>query len=389
LICTALYAQARKEFIEYLKEYSPTGYYIISEYEKKANKPGYHKQFIENKTIPLPVVAVHEVCHMWNWEIGGGISGSGKQFGFCLGYNEIFVAKIAFKIFKSSEMKGTIPSELQTSITDIYINGNSSVGETGSIIHGLYGIMDEYSTYVNGLKSLVEMYQCFKKEFNTKENWPKYCLSGSASIEASTEFRYFILKYILYAKEKYKTEYDKIIADQEIRQVYTRLTRYHERTAAEYLAIVDSINITLQSMGASPLSEAQYGIDWYKKFKNELQKQVYLDLEKILLNDVNAIGPDVHAKEDGDKRFSFTVSSAPNGLIVNCRAAEVVAVTLALYSVDGRLLKTIYDKSMQTGKRCLQIDYKKGSLKGSGVHILRLEAGGFQKARTVVAGLHQ
>lgn len=387
LISHASYGQVRKEFIDYLQEYSLTGYHIITEYEKKVNKPGYHEQFIEDKNMPLPVVAVHEVCHMWNWEIGGGISGSGKQFGYCLGYNESFVAKIAFNYFKSSEIKATIPSDLHTTITGIYIDGTS--GEVGSIFFGLYGILDEYAAYINGLKSLVEMYQCFKKEFNTKENWPKYCMSGTSSIEALPEFRYFILKYILYAKYKYKTEYDKIIADQDIKQLYTRLTRYNERTAAEYLAIFDSVNITLESMGASPLSEEYYGIGWYNKFKTELAKQVYQDLDTILLTDVTSIELTLPKKKSVYKGFDFMVSFAPSGLLVNYRTPKAGQVTLNMYSVDGRLLKTLSGKEVQAGNHCLRIDYEKEGLKDYGIYIIRLEAGRFQKAKTVVAGLNQ
>lgn len=55
--------------MEWLKEYSPTGYFVINDYETRANKPRDHKKWDLGTTSPLGAVAVHETGHMRNLDL--------------------------------------------------------------------------------------------------------------------------------------------------------------------------------------------------------------------------------------------------------------------------------------------------------------------------------
>lgn len=313
-VSTISSAQGGKEFIEWLKQYSPTGYFVINDYETQAKDPGFHKAYIMNKNAPIPVVPVHEVCHMWNWKHGG--SGTGNANGFFIGDNKGYKVPKSFKAFNSKEIAGEIPSELKTTITDIYIIKGVNGQETGSMVNGIYGIMDEYSTYVTGLKAGVEMGACLKANFDKSEHWKSLASEASSAVEGSPEFRYFILKYIMYAKKKHADIYDKIIADKELKEVYTILRRYHEKTMTEYVALLKTQNMD---------TEKGNGFDWYKKFSAELEKQEYKDLEKLLLVDISNIN---YQKQ----KMAIVTGS---GLFFDA------PVSVDVYSLLGRRLQTL------------------------------------------------
>lgn len=305
-----VYGQGGKEFLQWLKEYSPTGYFVINDYETNANKPGFHKAYIMDKNAPIPVVPVHEVCHMWNWQYGGA---TGKAYGYFIGNNKGCKVTPDFKAFNSKLIAGDIPAELRTTITDIYIIKGVNGQETGSMVNGLFGIMDEYSTYVTGLKAGVEMGACLKANFNKAEHWNSLANEASSAVEGSPEFRYFILRYILYAKKAYKDIYDKIIASREIREVYTILKQFHEQTMKEYIALLTSQNMDTQSGN---------GFSWYKKFNAELEKQEYKDLENLLLTTITAV----------DK--SPDIAKAQKSLTIVYNST----ISVALYNMQGKTI---------------------------------------------------
>jgi hypothetical protein len=99
---------------------------------------------------------------------------------------------------------------------------------------------------------------------------------------STTQFRYFLLRYTLWAKKKYPDVYTKITTNQGLRECYTHLVRYAEQTAQEWIDVLRAQNIN---------TTTSHGFDWYWKFQGEIQKQEYKELEKILLVTSVAIAP--------------------------------------------------------------------------------------------------
>lgn len=264
------WAQGGREFIDWLKEYSPTGYYVITDFEARAKKPGDHKQWLDNQTAPFPSVAVHECNHMRNDEMrpaGGGDS-------YFLAVGEDFALKRSFTPFNSKEIAEDIPAALVNFQTDVYISGKAVPGENVySMVAGLYGIFEEFDAYVVGLQSIAEMAPCFQKHFNTQKNWDALGNDGTTSVWSNSEFRYFCLRYVLRAKAKHPDVYAKILADTRLREFYTRLVGNADAALKAWKAVLD---------GRGMDTKTQNGFDWYWKYHDEMLKPEYVDLEKAL-----------------------------------------------------------------------------------------------------------
>lgn len=269
LAVPVIHGQGGKEFIQWLKEYSPTGYFIINDYETRANKPGDHKQHLSVTTSPVGATAVHEICHMRN-----GMNSQGNSDSYFVGSGKDYKFTRSFTPFNSKEMMPDIPASLENFQTDVYISGKAGTDGAYSQVGGLYGIFEEFDAYVTEVQSTVEMAACFKAHFNTPKHWDDMAGEIITSVWSNSEFRYFSLRYILWAKKKYPDTYGKILASQEIRQCYTHLVRFAEESMSGWMAVLAEQNMDTRT---------ENGFDWYWKFWNEIQKPEYKELEKLLL----------------------------------------------------------------------------------------------------------
>ncbi len=270
----SLQAQGGKELLQWIQEYSPTGYYVINTYETKYNNPGFHKQYISNTTAPFANTPVHESSHMLD---AYNNLGTGGSFSYPVGGGKYLKVLPPFKPFLSSEIAVDIPVSLRNAQTDTYImTGDNSM----AVANGIYGLFEEWSAYNTGLKTSLEMSACFKAHFNSAKNWTDYVFDGYWSTAAVTEFRYFVLRYVLYAKKKYPDIYTKILASKETKTIYTAMVKYSEQNLSDWKALMKSQNQdTLTTHGW-----AEYWL-----FYNEIQKPEYKDLEKLLLDGVLSI----------------------------------------------------------------------------------------------------
>ena len=270
ILSLSIHAQGGKEFLQWLKEYSPTGYFVINDYETRANKPGDHKQWIRSTTVPLPVVPVHETGHMRNMELN---SDGDTRRSYYIGNLKDFSIRPNFSPFNSKEMMADIPASLENFQTDFYISGKAGV-DAASQSGGMIDIMEEWNQYIVGLKADVEMVACYKANFNTTQNWNDLANDANSSIQSVTEFRYFVLRYIMWAQKKYPATYAKIIGASDLKELYTYLVQYAEKTAQEWIALMTEKNMD---------TKTKNGFDWYWKFQVELQKPEYVELEKLML----------------------------------------------------------------------------------------------------------
>lgn len=270
-------AQGGKEFLQWLKEYSPTGYFIINDYETRANKPGDHKQWLTaNAAAPMPGVAVHETCHMRD-----GLNSKSGYESIFVGLGIDYSIKRDFQPFNSKEIMADIPDSMVNFQTDVYISNKANTNAY-SQEGGLIGIMGEYNAYIAELKSGVELAACIKANFNTRKNWDDLGNDMTTAVWSNSEFRYFCLRYILMAKRKYPATYTTITTGENWRKAYTLLVHYAEPTLDQWKAVLEAQNMDTRT---------ENGFDWYWKFWNEIQKPEYKDLEKIMLLAPTGVSP--------------------------------------------------------------------------------------------------
>jgi hypothetical protein len=268
-------AQGGKDFLQWLKEYSPTGYFIIDTYEAGTNKPGDHKKWLEGQTRPFPAVAVHESGHMRNLEL----LAKNNFKSYYIGDQKDYKLIPSFKPFSSSVILPDIPAALRNFQTEVYIQGGEGMY---SVSFGILGIMEEWNQYITGLKSGVEMSACFKAHFNSSKDWDDLGNDMTPSVWSNAEFRYFCLRYLIRAKTDHADVYAKITTSPEMRQLYTHLVAFAEKTMAEWIAVLE-----VQKMD----TRTRNGFDWHWKFWNEIQKAEYKEIEKVMLIPSTAIRP--------------------------------------------------------------------------------------------------
>ena len=334
------HGQGGKEFLQWLKEYSPTGFFIINDYETRANKPGEHKEFIVSTTAPVSGTPVHEMCHALN---GFNSGSSGGKFAYFVGGIKTLVVTPGFKVFTCDKMVGEIPPSLTTSRVDLYLKDPQAFAN----VFGLYGLFEEWSAYNADLKSAVDMMPCFKANFNTETNINALAGDVHFTTTAVVEFRYFCLRYMLYAKKAYPTDYANLLGNKDTKAIYAALAAYSQKTADEWKAVTEAMNRDTKD---------SYGWKEHWMFQTELKKQEYKDMEALLLNGVVAIAPSLPLPSAGLAPFYGT------------------KVTVGVYSMRGESMHTATLRAMDA--RAYQGLWMDLSLRyGGDGHVLRISNG--------------
>ena len=133
------------------------------------------------------------------------------------------------------------------------------------------------------------MVPCFKTYFNTPSNWDALNGDAGATTSATSEFRYLSLIYVMFAKKQHPDIYAKILASEETKKTYTSIVRYAEQVSKDW-------EVAMKGVGRD--TKTDFGWDNYWLFYNEIHKQEYQDVEKLLLiAPVNIAGrlPDSHS----------------------------------------------------------------------------------------------
>jgi len=125
---------------------------------------------------------------------------------------------------------------------NIYINVDFN-RNLGSNIGGIYGLMDEYCAFYNGVSAAWTLYKEFKKERESARNdsifeWYKerqedVGIDALAHIDAFYEFNSFIAAYLIYVQEYHPNIYNGIMNNTEFLQAYAIVTNNYQPLAEE------------------------------------------------------------------------------------------------------------------------------------------------------------
>lgn len=201
-----------EQILYFAKRYSPEGYYILSQSKNFMNwfRTG---DFLRN----LPT-AVHEECHAYS--MLSYLKGGARQSRFYLGDGKTVAVKHT-DVFKTKEMASTIPQDLRTFRFDTYIGNADDYLAANSL--GVYGLLDEFTAYYYGTRTACELYDYYMTLDQTPDNWFDYISNVSGQYFAHAEFRFYILKYLMYAKQNYPNIYKDIMANKEFKQVFNTI----------------------------------------------------------------------------------------------------------------------------------------------------------------------
>ena len=208
---------------EFLRKYSPDGYFILDELYKAPSSYGGQtimgdydfSKWIEGDSVQDVVkslnTVVHEMDHGFTGKVYLKILKETNQpvegFGysaFYLGNKEIRLVKHT-DVFLSREINSVYPKSLITSRYQTYIYPSDSI--MSSQQSGIYGLLDEWNAYYNGTKTSVDLYRYFKEKRNDADGWVEFLSDFYGSYYVYLEFKSYILEYMIYAKKNYPQIY--------------------------------------------------------------------------------------------------------------------------------------------------------------------------------------
>lgn len=103
-----------------------------------------------------------------------------------------------------------------------YIKNSSRYQSTQ--IYGISGLIDEYNSYYWSNKVAYDLYNYYKDKRKQNEyTWMNWLRKVASYYFAFTEFRYFILTYLIYAKKYYPRIYKSFITDEKLRYAFTKI----------------------------------------------------------------------------------------------------------------------------------------------------------------------
>lgn len=124
-----------------------------------------------------------------------------------------------YPTFPASEIASYIPQENRSERYQIYI-----IDTEVSQSLGIFSMLDEYNASYWSERTIYDLYQYYLAEQpTTADTWQTYFEGQSSVFGAWAEFRYFILTYLLYAKDKHPDVYQKLLADERFRETFTEI----------------------------------------------------------------------------------------------------------------------------------------------------------------------
>jgi len=133
----------------------------------------------------------------------------------------------------SEEMTVLIPEENRTFRFNDYVGSGSPLSSNRS---GIYGLLDEFNAYQMGMNYGVNMFDYYCAQESSFESWRQYINGCENNRQAYAEFRYYILTYLLYAKEHYPAIYEGLMNNEKLRYAFTIVEANFAEDIAQYEA---------------------------------------------------------------------------------------------------------------------------------------------------------
>lgn len=135
--------------------------------------------------------------------------------------------------YHTSEIDAWIPAEHHTFRYDLYVLG-SEHANMWSIIGGAYGLMNEFNAYGTGMMYNVSMFDYYCAQGMEYDAMMDYVNGAENDRMAYAEFRYWILTYLLYARENHPSVYDELMENTALRYAFTVVEGRYAENIAQY-----------------------------------------------------------------------------------------------------------------------------------------------------------
>jgi hypothetical protein len=248
---------ARKFTIQILRIYSPEHAFMLDKYYKTNSvvhlpsatiNIGRHLDFMAYLTdtthrdiliheIPL---MIHEIYHDYTrrgaytfLEQNPEAFEPGKEY--LLFYfdekKELFSELISS--FPANEIVKAIPNHLKEERFKMFIATNHQVMLPQKM--GFMGLLDEWNAFCHQTLMAFETKEFYEREsFQDAKHWEGFFSNYYDSYHAYPEFKYFILKYLQYAKYKHPKVYEQIMLNPAIKTIYSEIDKRYTQVIKDF-----------------------------------------------------------------------------------------------------------------------------------------------------------
>ena len=307
-------AQVKARAWQLLKKYDPNGYKIVKSYYDtpasfrvagRSINLGSDIDFMVfmNGTTDADIAndlntVVHEVCHLYTHRLAyKALQQRPHLYHPKKHYSLFFINKddsilvTQTKTFPSKEIAQIIPEKLRTLRFKNYIY--PSQPNQGTQIEGVYGLLDELNAYYQGTKNSMNLYQYYAKETKqTPADWFNFFSEIDATYFAYLEFKFYILKYLIWGQKKHPQLFRDILANRNFRKAYNSIDLGFGTLIEKYFKLKAQILNKLKKKGHRVRQTKRYTfidnrgrgnfLQPYELLKTELSKPDYLLMMKLL-----------------------------------------------------------------------------------------------------------
>jgi len=309
--------QAEKAMWEYLKTYNPSTFKMMKNLNGRpaSFQIGATHIKIPNDTPPVSWVdemtddgvrnslntivheTVHAYTHSWAYVLLQKEDSTKYKFrdnysAFYLSEDEIYLVRHS-AVFSSNKISKTIPKSLHTFRYKPYIAPKNN--QLGSQVQGIFGLMDEWNAYYHGTKTAYDLYSYYTVQADDDPQvYLEHITDIAGTYFAHYEFKYYILSYMIYAKDNHPSIYDDILANMELKKAYKAIDQRYTALNNAFQMRLDHLDKILNAKRDMPevgLKNGYYfigrkGVGLFSEerdiLKYELEKPSFTEMDAIL-----------------------------------------------------------------------------------------------------------
>jgi hypothetical protein len=265
------------------------GNHTLPPWPKASYKTYIHATELNRQILDM-IVAVHEMHHAYEGKYRYllmdkfGLSMTGMyQYEYYAIDETLGILVPHGKTFPARELTNFIPSELRTSFFKIYIAPSSDNQATQNT--GIFGLLGEYSAFFQDASFSFALFDYFNGLNNPNEkDWQTFLWGISTVHESYSQFRFWILSYLLYAKKEHPSVYEDILSNSGFKYAFSEIDK-------RFTALIVSMNKVMEKTGAA-VSKLKY------KFSYQGEKVLLINtFYTISMKDYNKLTPELNRPE--------------------------------------------------------------------------------------------
>jgi len=292
--------------LDTLKRWSPDGWHIVDTYVKRVPDGTDFMEYWDGgkddqRWDSLNTI-VHELAHGYMGELADWDS-----VYYYVSPTESNMVGVG-EVYRTQAMVPSIPQELRT-FRFSYVDTDDTM--LGSQTQGAYGLLNEMTAYWVGTQASADMLPLFEATA-ASASWQDFFNSVNGTLYGILEFRFFVLRYLMYAQEHEPAVYKDIMANKAFRKAFAAVDLRARDFVAGWLtkkpAIYEKIRkagigisekdsmVMLEAPGEGSTGFGTF-MDIYELLRLEMAKPAYTSLISLLYNGQNfAVWPDSGTK---------------------------------------------------------------------------------------------